>query len=640
MCGLCGAAALDGPLDPAIREALPAMTAAIRHRGPDAEGFHVEPSVVLGHRRLAIIDRAGGEQPMANEDGTCFIVFNGEVYNHASLRTELQARGHVFRSRCDTEAILHGYEEWSAEVVGRLEGMFAFAIWDRRRRELLLARDRLGKKPLFWAILGNALHFASELKCLRASPAWDGTLDASQLEGYLSLGYVLAPATIYARVRKLEPASWLRLRGGRLEGRRYWDVHRFDDDRRRPAAIRADLDALLAERVRERLESEVPLGAFLSGGIDSGLVVSYMAEALREPVETTSVGFADSRHNELGAAALTARRYRTRHHAALVEPRLDEVLDPIVGAFDEPFADSSAIPTYYVSAMARRHVTVALSGDGGDETFGGYDFRYVPHAVESAVRAILPAPVLRRGAGWLARRWPRSPALPKPLRIGTVLDNLQQDDATAYFVDLCFLKPGRVRRLLGREPLLDPRASAVFEAVTEPYRRCGSRDPVTRAQYADLQVYLPNDVLVKVDRMSMQHALEVRSPLLDRRIVEFAFRVPAAVRTPRLRAKHLLRRIARDRLPPPLLRLPKHGFSAPIGAWIAGPGAEAFQDEVLGPGAATAALVDGRFVRALFDAHRTGRSDESYALWAVWILERWARRDRERAGTASTRVPR
>jgi asparagine synthase (glutamine-hydrolysing) len=638
VCGICGAFGLEGPLDPAIRAALPGMAAAIAHRGPDSDGFHAEERVALGHRRLAIIDRAGGEQPMANEDGSVWIVFNGEVYNHADLRRELAARGHVFRTRSDTEAIIHAFEEWGERCVERLEGMFAFAIWDRRRRALFLARDRLGKKPLFYAVLGGALHFASEIKSFYASPAWDPAPDLSGLEGYLALGYFLAPGTVYRHVRKLEAGHWLSARDGRIEVRRYWDVERFDDDPRGGRALRDELEAALRKAVHERLESEVPLGAFLSGGIDSGLVVSFMAEALGHEVVTTSVGFGGDAHNELAPAGLTARRYGTRHFPETIEPRLEDVLDRIVGAFDEPFADSSVIPTFYVSQIARRHVTVALSGDGGDEAFGGYDFRYVPHALECRARALVPGRAGRRAARWLGAHWPRGRRVPHPLRLATIFENLGRDAAGAYYADLCFLKPREARALLG---LNGANGAAhvegpAYEAVAGAYRRCPSPSPLQRAQYADLKVYLANDVLVKVDRMSMQHGLEVRCPFLDRRVVELAFRIPTERKMPRLAPKHLLRALARTRLPHELRQLPKRGFTAPVGRWLAGPYAGAFEADVLGPGAHVPGLLDERRVRALFEAHRAGRADNAYALWAVWMLERWARGTK---GAAAARRP-
>ena len=625
MCGICGVMALDGSLDPEVRSALPSMADAIRHRGPDGDGFFTDDVAGLGHRRLAIIDLVSGDQPIRNEDGNCWIVFNGEIYNYLDLRNELASRGHRFQTKSDTETILHAYEEYGPACLDRLEGMFAFAIYDRHRREIFLARDRLGKKPLFYAVLGGVLHFGSEMKSFYRSPLWDGELDPTGLEGYLSLGYFVAPQTVYRRVRKLEPGCWLRVREGEIETRRYWDIEEFDTDYRPEPVILEELEGLLGRAVRERLMSEVPLGAFLSGGIDSGLVVSFMAEGAGEPPVTASVGFGEGAHNELEAAGMTARYLHTEHHAEVLEPRLDDVLDPIVTAFDEPFADSSAIPTWYVSKAARRHVTVALSGDGGDEVFAGYDFRYVPLALEQRARRLMPGALGPPVARWLAHSWPRSQRLPRPLRLATIFDNLSRDPADAYYADLCFLKPAETRLLLGRDPDSDPRRSPVYEAVTAPWRRCSSPSAVQRAQYSDLKVYMANDPLVKVDRMSMQHGLEIRCPLLDRRIVEFAFRLPTERKMPRLHGKHLLRTLAGRRLPEGLSRLPKRGFTAPVGSWISGPYAARFEEEVLGPGCAVSSMLDMGPLRGWFDEHRRGVGDHWYALWAAWNLERWLR---------------
>ena len=469
MCGIAGVAAVSGPLNPDVKAALSAMTAALAHRGPDGDGFFRDDFVALGHRRLAIIDRAGGKQPLSNEDGTCWITFNGEIYNHHALRDRLIGLGHRFRTKSDTEAIVHAYEEFGPACVDELEGMFAFAVYDQRNREVFIARDRLGKKPLFYAVLDGVLHFASEIKAFYASPAWNGDVDLSQLEAYMSLGYFLAPGTVYRHVRKLEPGHWLRLRNGRIDTRRYWDIPTFDTFEGDEGAALASIERMLDERVTERLESEVPLGAFLSGGIDSGLVVSAMAGA-NGRVVTTSVGFGDPRHNELEAASATAAHFGTEHHPQLIQPNLDEVLDPMVEAFDEPFADSSCLPTWYVSREARRHVTVALSGDGGDETFGGYDFRYVPHAVENTLRSFMPAASVQRAVGSLGRAWPRTTRLPRPLRLGSFLENIGRDPAAAYYADLCFLKAPAVDSLLGRSVSTDPFASMTYETVTEPYR--------------------------------------------------------------------------------------------------------------------------------------------------------------------------
>jgi asparagine synthase (glutamine-hydrolysing) len=624
MCGICGVFALDGRLHPDARAAVPVMNAAIAHRGPDGDGFYDAVDVSLGHRRLAIIDRARGHQPMSNEDGSCQIVFNGEIYNHRELRPELEAKGHRFRTSSDTEAILHAYEEYGPACVEKLEGMFAFAIYDGRRHELFAARDRLGKKPFFYTVLDGMFHFASELSALAKSPLWKGELDLTGLEGYLSLGYFIAPSTIYRDVHKLLPGHWLRVANGRIQTAEYWDVREFDTDDRPAEELLPDIDATLRRAVHERLESEVPLGAFLSGGIDSGLVVSYMAEALGDRLVTTSVGFGERGHNELEAAELTARHFGSRHHAEEIEPKLEDVLGPVTAGLAEPLADSSAIPTWYVSRAARRHVTVALSGDGGDESFAGYDFRYVPHALEASARRFMPTG-MAPAAGWLGARWPRSRRLPKPLRVSTLLENLSRDPAAAYYSDLAFLKPSDTRALMGRPPDRDPSSSPVYAAVTDPYRRCPSTDAVQRSEYADLKVYLPNDPLVKVDRMSMAHSLEVRCPLLDRRVVELAFRIPASRKQVGRQGKTLLRRLAQSRLPAGLWRLPKRGFTAPTSNWLSGPYATTFRDEVLAPGSSIADYVDRSDLARRFDLHHTHEADHGYVLWAAWVLERWLR---------------
>ena len=384
MCGICGVFARDGALAPEVRAAVPEMTAALAHRGPDGVGFFSNEHVAFGHRRLAIIDRAAGNQPMANDDESCWIVFNGEIYNYRSLRDVLVGKGHRFRTQSDTEVILRAYEEFGERCVDFLEGMFAFAIYDKRKRELFAARDRLGKKPFFYAELGGVFHFASELPALRRSPLWTDDIDLSSLEGYLSLGYFIAPSTVFRHARKLPPASTLRISNGCVKVATYWDVPEFDTDHRPDSDIVKEADERLRTAVNARLESEVPLGAFLSGGIDSGLVVSYMAESLADRLVTASVGFAEPAHDELEAAGWTAKRFGSRHYSEIIRPRLDEVIGPISHSLGEPLADSSAIPTWYLARAAREHVTVALSGDGGDEGFAGYDFRYMPHAVEGS----------------------------------------------------------------------------------------------------------------------------------------------------------------------------------------------------------------------------------------------------------------
>jgi asparagine synthase (glutamine-hydrolysing) len=415
-------------------------------------------------------------------------------------------------------------------------------------------------------------------------------------------------------------------------------VAEFGTDTRPEAAQLDEVERTLRTAVHDRLESEVPLGAFLSGGIDSGLVVSFMAEASAGRLITATVGFAEAAHNELDAARVTASAFRTQHHEEVVAPRLDEVFDEIVTRFGEPMADSSAIPTWYVSRSARAHVTVALSGDGGDETFGGYDFRYVPHVREAQVRRLVAGTPGRRLARWMAAHWPRARALPRPLRLGGVLENLSRDPASAYYLDLCFLKPHQTARLLGRPDPGEVSESPVYAAVTEPYRRCPSPHALQRAQYADLHVYMPNDPLVKVDRMSMAHSLEVRSPMLDRRVVELAFRLPATRHVRRGTGKVLLRSLAGRRLPPALASLPKRGFTVPIGEWIAGPYGRVFADEVLGSGSRVASLVDRAVLRRMLDAIGPDTPREAFALWAVWLLERWLRTQTAGVGQSGARA--
>lgn len=622
MCGIAGVFALGGVLHPDMPSTVRRMTEAIAHRGPDGDGFVDGVDFSFGHRRLAIIDRAGGHQPMTSEDGSSWIIFNGEVYNHRELRPILEAKGHRYRTQSDTETILHAYEEFGPACVEKLEGMFVFAVYDGRRRELFIARDRLGKKPLFYTVLGGMLHFASELPALRTSPLWCGDVDLAALEGYLSLGYLLAPATIYKNVHKLLPGHWLHASGGRVETRQYWDVTEFDTDHRSESEMLGEIDETLRRAVLDRLESEVPLGAFLSGGIDSGLVVSYMAEALGPRLVTASVGFTSSEHNELEAATLTAAHFGSRHYSETIEPRLDQSIGPVTKHLGEPLADSSAIPTWYVSRAARRYVTVALSGDGGDEAWAGYDFRYVPHQLEMNARRWIPR-VARPGLAFVGAAWPRRRWMPRALRAGSLLENLARDPAGAFFADLTFTTPAESRALMGLAPDRSVETSPVYEAATEPYRRCPSQDPVQRAEYADLKVYLPNDPLVKVDRMSMAHGLEVRCPFLDRKVVELAFRIPARRKQVGRRGKVLLRAVARRRLPPGLWRLPKRGFTAPMSDWIAGPHAGMFEAEVLRSGSAVSAHLDGKEVSRRFTAHRRGESDQSQQLWSVWVLERW-----------------
>src|SRR5688572_22999231 len=621
MCGICGVFVMEGSLPIDARQTVSAMSAALTHRGPDGDGTFFSPRAILGHRRLAIIDPEGGHQPMANEDGSIWVVYNGEIFNHRELRSTLEAKGHRFRTASDTETIIHAYEQFGSSCVERFDGMFAFAIYDGRRQELFAARDRLGEKPFFYSVFNGMLHFASELPALARAAGWKGEIDYGAIEGYLSLGYFMAPGTVFHGVHKLLPGHSLTARDGRVHIQQYWDITEFDSDQRSAADILDDIDATLRTAVPSRLESDVPLGAFLSGGMDSSLIVSYMSEQLGHRLNTTTVGFAGHDHNELAAADLTAAHFGAHHYAELITPEVDDFIAPVIEHIGEPLADSSLIPTWFAARAAKRHVGVVLSGDGGDESFAGYSFRYVPHAIESLVRQGIPRP-LAHWPGWIGARWPRNSRLPRPLRLGTVLENISRNPADAYFADLTFLKSADTRRLMGLAPHADLSESPVYEAVTEPYRRCNSSDPVQCAEYADLKVYLPNDPLVKVDRMSMAHALEVRCPFLDHRLVELAFRIPASRKQLRGQGKVLLRSLARRRLPDHLWRLPKQGFTAPIGEWVSGPFRARFREELFDSGASITTIIDQRDLERRLVAQQNGAS-HGYALWAVWALERW-----------------
>ncbi len=623
MCGFVGAIALKaGGLDPAVKASLPKMADAIMHRGPDGAGYEYFPGAALGHRRLSIIDRHGGAQPMCSQSGRYWIIFNGEIYNHKALRGKLEGRGIRFKTHCDTETIVQAYQVYGADCVAMLEGMFAFAIYDKVDHVLFMARDRVGKKPLFYGQFDGHILFASEIKAMRPCPLWDGQLDWSDLEGYLSLGYFVGENSVYKKIKKLDPGCWMRIQDGRITQKTYWDIREFDSDDRPVEQIVSELETVVADAVSDRLESEVSLGAFLSSGIDSSLIVSYMADVLGKNILTATVGFDEKGHDELPGAGLIAKRYQTNHHTQMISPDFDTIFDPIVKAFDEPFADDSAIPTYYVCQMAKQRVTVALSGDGGDEPFGGYDFRYVPHGAEDRIRRFLPV-ALRPAMGMIGRIWPSYPWLPRLLRLSTIFENLGTSRAQAYYLDLCFVKPWDARRLMGQEGKRDPTLSPVYNQVSKHYLACGSDDAMQCAMYADMKVYMPSMPLVKVDRMSMLHSLEVRCPLLDRRVIELAYRVSSKIKIQQGQSKYLLRQLGKKRLPQALLNLPKKGFSAPISRWLSHTHSQRFEEEVLCPSAAINSLLDQKFIRKCFADHRRGKFNHSKLLWGVWVLERW-----------------
>lgn len=624
MCGIAGYVDFSGH-DPAeARVRLKAMGDAIAHRGPDGEGYFVDDHAALAHRRLAIIDVASGQQPMGILDGQVELVFNGEIYNFLVLRAELEAKGHRFRTRSDTEVILEAYLEWGEACVERLSGMFAFALWDSRARRLLLARDRVGKKPLYHLRRGSIVAFASELKALRAGGLCPTAVDPESLDCYLTFGYVPAPRTIYQGVEKLRAGHCLSVTASGASRRRYWDLSFSDPQQARTADEAAEeLEPLLDDAVRCRLMSEVPLGAFLSGGLDSSLVVASMSRQMDRPVLTNSIGFDDRGADELPVARAIAAHLGTDHREYVVTPRAAEVIERIAWHFDEPIADSSAVPTWYVCEMARRSVTVALSGDGGDEAFGGYTFRYLPHALESRIRASVPTALRVALFGSLGAVWPGSAALPKPLRLKTIFENLAVSDPEAFYHDLAWLRSDTREAVYSGDFMTSLRGFTPLETVMPYYAGSDAAESLGRCQYTDIHFYMTDDVLAKVDRMSMAHGLEVRAPLLDHRILELAARLPASAKMSSRHGKLPLRRLAARRLPEQIGRLPKRGFSPPAARWLRGELKPLVHEVLFERQSLVGQVLERSSVARVWREHQEGSRDHHVFLWGLMMLGLW-----------------
>ncbi len=625
MCGIAGAYYRDQGWKPPA-ETLKAMGDAIAHRGPDAEGFWSEPGIGLVHRRLSIIDLGGGDQPIGNEDGSVQVILNGEIYNYKSLRASLEARGHRFRTQSDTEVIVHLYEDEGEQLVDRLRGMFAFALWDRTNRNLLLARDRLGIKPLYVYRDGDKLLFASELKGILAHSDVPRDIDPVALEDFLAFGFVPGPRAIFRGIEKLPPGHTILIGPGNWQqsARRYWRLNLESDDHRTVEEWQEALRAKVDDAVRAHLIADVPVGAFLSGGVDSAVVVACGSAAMPGQLQTFSLGFHEESFSELTAARETADYFGTRHVDDIVTPDAARLLDQLTHHFDEPFADSSAIPTFLLARLASRSVKVALSGDGGDEAFGGYA-RYAHDLRESAWRRRLPTWV-RHGLGPLARVWPKTDWLPRPLRAKTFLTNMSLDAAPAYANTL------QTCRQPLRCQLLHPQIVAAWNvhrseaSVCTSYNTASPGDSLAGMIAADVAMHLPDDYLVKVDRASMAHGLEVRPPLLDHELLELAARIPSRWKVHRGETKWLFKRAFRDRLASGATRRPKRGFEVPIDAWLRGPLRGMFEAGVLAPGSRIADVVSQEVARSLFRSHLAGVGRHGNVLWSLLVLARWCDR--------------
>ena len=630
MCGITGKLHFD-PSNPVDESLIHRMNTLLTHRGPDSEGVWTGGSIGLAQRRLAIVDLSPtGYQPMCNEDGTIWITFNGEIYNHPEWMPKLEACGHHYRGRSDTETILHLYEEYGRDCVKHLRGMFAFALWDSKQRCLLLARDRFGQKPLLYAKTSAGLTFASELKAILQDPSISDEIDYTALHHYLTYGYVPTPQTIFRHIHKLPPASTLLWQDGQLSIERYWTLSYAPKLEISEEEAAEEVEAKLREATRIRLMSDVPLGAFLSGGVDSSAIVALMAEAMSEPVKTFTIGFDDQSFNETPFARQVAEQYGTDHHEFTVTPDVFAVLPELVWAYGEPYADSSALPSYYVAKMTRQHVTVALNGDGGDETFAGYE-RYVANQLSGQYQR-LPSWLRNRVVAPLADKLPEPSGRKNPVRRVKRFILAQQETPERRYARWLTLMSNQTKQTLYTAEFSARMADIDSLTLLEQAHANGA-EGLDQTLFSDVQTYLPDDLLVKVDIATMIHALEGRSPFLDHHLAEFAARLPVRYKLRRRNGKYILKKAMEKHLPHNILYRDKCGFSVPIGRWFREELRKMVYDVLLDSRTLARGIFDGQAVRALLDEHVSGRVNHRYHIWELLMLELWFRTyvDRPRA---------
>jgi len=628
MCGIVGIFDLVDKRD-IDRGVLSRMNESQYHRGPDEGGLHTEPGLGLGHRRLSIIDLSSGQQPLFNRDGTVVVTYNGEIYNFMEIRQELEARGYEFRTHCDTEVIVYAWEVWGEACVDHFRGMFAFAIWDRRREILFLARDRLGVKPLYYAELADGLFiFGSELKALRQHPGLLRNIDPTAVEDYFAYGYIPDPKTIYRNVFKLPPGYRLTLRRGQAlrSPEQYWDVPFSVDTSLSEENARGELVNRLREAVDIRMVADVPLGAFLSGGVDSSAVVAMMAGLSNDPVNTCSISFGDPQFNEARYAQQVAERYHTRHRVEQVDPDDFALIDKLAGLYDEPYADSSALPTYRVCELARKEVTVALSGDGGDENLAGYR-RYRWHTYEERMRGLLPAGIRRPLFGFLGRAYPKADWAPKVFRAKSTFEAMARDSVEGYFHGVSVLHDAQRDRLFSEGFKRELQGYRAIDIMREHAAKAPTRHPLSLVQYLDMKTYLPGDILTKVDRASMAHALEVRVPLLDHKLVEWMSSLPPDLKLRGREGKYVFKKAMEPYLPNEILYRPKMGFSVPLAKWFRGPLKNKVREAVLNPVMADSGCFDMANLKQLVDSHQSGVRDYSSSLWTLLMYESFLRQN-------------
>ena len=628
MCGIVGIFDTRGAreIDPAL---VRRMNETQHHRGPDEGDVYTEPGVGFGHRRLSIIDLSSGQQPLFNEDHSVVVVFNGEIYNYQELMEELLQLGHTFRTRCDTEVIVHAWEQWGEACVDRFRGMFAFGLWDRNQQTLFMARDRLGVKPFYYALLPDGMFiFSSELKALRAVPGLPREIDPRAVEDYFAYGYVPEPKTIYKSAHKLSPGFTLTLKVGQPmpQPKQFWDVPFKPHAAMTEKDAEGELIVRLREAVKIRLVAEVPLGAFLSGGVDSSAIVAMMAGLMQDPVNTCSIAFNDPAFDESKYAAQVAAQYKTNHHSDTVDTDDYALLDTLADLYDEPYADSSAIPTYRVCQLARKRVTVALSGDGGDENLAGYR-RYKYAMAENRVRARMPSGLRRPLFGTLGKLYPKADWAPRMFRAKTTFEALSRDLVEGYFHGVSIM-PDRMRDQLFsdrfRTELQGYRAIEVMRGHAD---KSPTDDPLSMIQYLDMKTYLPGDILTKVDRASMAHALEVRVPLLDHKLVEWISGLPPDMKLHGTEGKYVFKKSLESYLPDDILYRNKMGFAVPLAGWFRGPLKQRVRDALLGPALAETGIFNTAFLAEMVEQHQSGRRDYSAPIWTLLMFEAFLRKE-------------
>lgn len=651
MCGLTGIFHFDGsPVDLAL---VMRMNRTLHHRGPDEEGYFInqkdvqfhdgnmDPRILaqndhripkqqgrgnvgLGHRRLSIIDLATGQQPLCNEDGTIWTVFNGEIYNFLELKSQLEAKGHIFRTSSDTETIVHAYEQWGESAIKKFRGMFAIALWDENKQQLLLARDRVGKKPLYYHMDRDRFVFASEIKAILKLPSLDRELDLMALSDYLSLTYIPSPKSIFKSIRKLPAAHYATVRKGKIEIKQYWDIQFFPNQDLSDKQILDDMLGILGEATSIRMISEVPLGAFLSGGVDSSAVVAMMANESRNPVVTNSISFLEDRYNEAVYARQVARLFQADHNEFQVTPEAIPIIEKLSWHYDEPFADSSAVPTYYVSKTARQNVTVSLSGDGGDESFAGYS-RYYFDQREHLVRNLLPRALQGSVFGFIRDLYPASDTLSSLFRGKAFMANVSRDPVDAYFFTVSAIHDAKKKEIFNSDVARAINGYETLDLFKKYYKNAPADDHLSKIQYLDIKTYLCDDILTKVDRASMAVSLEVRSPLLDHEFMEYAARIPKSKKLVGSNGKHIFKKALEKYLPKEVLYREKMGFALPVAEWLR-KDIKSYGRKLIIDGGATEKYLNRPYIQSIWDAHQKKAMDLSPTLWMIMMLNLWHKR--------------